>query len=140
MDDAMDARHVFAAQDVVGESIVWDDRNGRLVWVDIIGRRVHALDPASLDHRLWPLGGRPTSIGFCADGGAILGMERHLCSWDWQVTPVPLIEVEPDHPDNRLNKGVVGPDGAFWLGTMLNNINDDDGPRDILAATGQIYR
>ena len=140
MDAAMDATQVFAAQDVVGESLVWDDRNGRLMWVDIIGRRIHALDPATLDHRLWTLDGRPTSIGLRADGGAILGMERHLCTWDWHAKPVPLIEVEPDHPDNRLNEGVVGADGAFWVGTMLNNINDDDSPRDIPTATGQIYR
>jgi len=60
----MDATQVFAAQDVVGEGLVWDDRNGRLMWVDIIGRRIHALDPATLDHRLWTLYGRPTSRGF----------------------------------------------------------------------------
>lgn len=136
----MGARQVFAAQDVVGESLVWDELKGRLVWVDIIGRRIHALDPATLEHRLWPLAGRPTSIGLSADGGAILGMERHLCTWDWQAAPIPVIEVEPDRPDNRLNEGVVGPDGAFWLGTMLNNINEDDSPRDIPAATGRIYR
>lgn len=136
----MDVRQVFAAQDVVGESLVWDDRQGLLIWVDILGRRIHALDPVNLDHRIWQLQGRPTSIGLCADGGAILGMERHLCRWDWQTAPVPLIEVEPDAPDNRLNEGVVGPDGAFWVGTMLNNINDDDSPRDISATTGRIYR
>ena len=140
MGDMMDARQVFAAQDVVGESPVWDDRNGRLVWVDIIGRRIHALDPSTLDHQQWALDGRPTSIGLCVDGGAILGMDRHLCTWDWKDAPIPLMEVEPDHPDNRLNEGVVGPDGAFWVGTMLNNINDDDGPLDIPVATGQIYR
>jgi sugar lactone lactonase YvrE len=67
-------------------------------------------------------------------------MERHLCLWDWQAKPVPLIEVAPSHPDNRLNEGVVGPDDAIWVGTMLKNINDDDSPRDISAATGQIYR
>ena len=136
----MDARLVLAACDVVGESAVWDDRRGRLVWVDIIGRRVHAFDPASHQHQVWPLDGRPTSIGLRADGGAILGMERHICLWDWQGEPVPVAEVEPHLPGNRLNEGVVGPDGAFWVGTMLNNINDDDSPRDIPEATGRIYR
>lgn len=82
----------------------------------------------------------PTSIGLRADGGAILGMERHVCLWDWQGEPVARLEVEPDRPDNRLNEGVVGPDGAFWVGTMLNNINDDDSPRDIPRATGSLYR
>ena len=130
---------VLAAQDVVGESAVWDDRRGRLVWVDIIGRRIHALEPDSGAHQVWRVQGRPTSIGLRDDGGAIVGMERQICRWDWQGEPVPVIEVEPDLPANRLNEGVVGPDGAFWVGTMQNNINDDDSPRDI-AATGRLYR
>ncbi len=133
-------RQVLAAGNIVGESLVWDAARGRLVWVDIIGRSIHALDPASGAHRVWQLMGRPTSIGLCADGGAILGMERHICRWDWEGEPVPLVEVEPDRPANRLNEGVVGPDGAFWVGTMLNNINDDDSPRDVPEATGQIWR
>lgn len=136
----MAVRQVFAAQDMVGESLVRDDARGRLVWVDIIGRRVHAFDTATGDHWLWPLDGRPTSIGLRADGGAILGMERHICAWDWQGQPKPLVEAEPGLPANRLNEGAVGPDGAFWVGTMLNNINDDDSPCDIPFATGRIYR
>lgn len=133
-------RQVLAAGNIVGESLVWDAARGRLVWVDIIGRSIHALDTASGAHRVWRLKERPTSIGLCRDGGAILGMERHICRWDWAGEPVPLIEVEPDRPANRLNEGVVGPDGAFWVGTMLNNINKDGSPRDIPEATGQIWR
>ena len=36
----MDVKLVLAALDVVGESGVWDDRRGRLVWVDNIGQRI----------------------------------------------------------------------------------------------------
>ena len=46
----MTARLVFDAKDTVGESLVWDDHRNRLVWVDIIGRRVHALDPDTGAH------------------------------------------------------------------------------------------
>ena len=130
---------VLAAEDVVGESIVWDSGRKRLVWVDIIGRRIHGLDPITGAHQIWPVAGRPTSIGLCSDGKAILGFERHICIWDWQGPPVPLVEVEPEQPGNRLNEGVVGPDGAYWVGTMQNNINDDDSPRDITSATGAIH-
>lgn len=136
----MTARLVLGVADSVGESIVWDEARRRLAWVDIIGRRVHALDPASGDHRIWRFAGRPTSIGLRADGGAIVGMERNICLWDWEGEPVPVCEVEPDAPDNRLNEGVVGPDGGFWVGTMLNNIAADDSPRDAAEATGRLYR
>jgi sugar lactone lactonase YvrE len=136
----MTARLVFDARDIVGESLLWDDARARLVWVDIIGRRVHALDPATGAHQLWPMPFRPTSLGLCADGSALIASERHICRWDWAGDPVPLIEVEPDLPRNRLNEGAVGPDGAFWVGTMHQNIADDDSPADIPAATGHIYR
>ena len=136
----MTARMVLAAGDVVGESLIWDDERHRLVWVDIVRRRIRALDPATGVHRLWATQGRPTSIGLAADGSAILGMERHICRWNWEGEPEPLVEVEPDAPANRLNEGVVGPDGAFWLGTMMNNIADDDSPMDITQPTGRLYR
>lgn len=136
----MEARLVVSAGDIVGESLVWDDRRGRLAWVDIIGRRIHSLDPETGEHRIWPLKARPTSLALRADGGALLGTERHICRWDWDGEPEPLVEVEPDRPTNRLNEGAVGPDGAFWVGTMHQNIRGDDGPTEIPGPTGRLYR
>jgi sugar lactone lactonase YvrE len=134
------AELVLAAEDVVGESLLWDERRRCLAWVDIVGRRIHAFDPATGEHRIWNIGPRPTSLALCADGGALIGTERHICRWDWQGEPESLVEVEPDLPDNRLNEGAVGPDGAFWVGTMHQNIRDDGGPGEIPAATGRLYR
>ncbi len=136
----MDAELVHDARNIVGESLVWDDRRRRLVWVDIIGRSIHAFEPETRRHEIWEIGRRVTSIGLRADGGAIVGLERHIAFWDWEGPVEPLVEVEPDMPRNRLNEGVVGPDGAFWVGTMHNNIADDDSPLDIPEATGSIYR
>lgn len=136
----MDAALAFAAEDVVGESPVWDDRRACLVWVDIVGRRIHRLDPATGAHEAWPTPARVTSIGLRADGGAIVGLERQIALWDWGGPFRTICEVEPDLPANRLNEGVVGPDGAFWFGTMQNNIAADDSPGAITAATGRLYR
>lgn len=136
----MTGRLLFDAKDIVGESLVWDDRRSRLVWVDIIGRRVHALDPETGAHRVWPMPFRPTSISLREDGDAMLCSERHICRWDWDRDPVPLVEVEPDLPMNRLNEGAVGPDGALWVGSMHQNIAEDDSPAEIPAATGRLYR
>lgn len=128
------------ARNIVGESIVWDERRNRLVWVDIIGRRIHALSPDTGLHRVWNVAGRPTSIGLRKDGGAIVGMERHVCLWDWEGEPMQVCEVEPALPGNRLNEGAVGPDGCFWIGTMQNNIAEDDSPLDITQSVGHLYR
>ncbi|EYD75405.1 Gluconolactonase [Rubellimicrobium mesophilum DSM 19309] len=136
----MAAELALASGDIVGESLVWDDRRGRLVWVDIIGRRIQTFDPATGEHRVWPIAIRPTSLALGEDGSALVGSERHVCHWAWDGEPEPLVEVEPDLPDNRLNEGAVGPDGAMWVGTMHQNIRDDDGPEEIPAATGRLYR
>lgn len=131
---------IHDARNIVGESAVWDDRRGRLVWVDIIGRRIHALDPESREHQSSETPGRVTSIGLHADGSAIVGLERHIALWDWTGPFKTICEVEPDMPDNRLNEGAVGPDGAYWVGTMQNNIGPDDGPREITRDSGRLWR
>lgn len=136
----MTARLIFPAADVVGESLVWDDRQGCLLWVDIIGRRIHRLDPATGAHETWQTPGRVTSVGLRKDGGAIVGLERHVAFWDWNDDFRIICEVEPDLPGNRLNEGAVGPDGAYWIGTMQNNIGPDDGPAPIEGARGAIWR
>lgn len=134
------AELILAAEDTVGESLVWDDRRNILAWVDIIGRRIHRLDPATGAHEVWPTPGRVTSIGLREDGGAIVGLERRVALWDWSGSFRTLCDVETGLSGNRLNEGVVGPDGAYWLGTMQNNIAEDDSPMEMTAATGQLYR
>ncbi len=99
-----DSPIVFRGRRCGGRKPVVDDRRGRLTWVDIIGRRVHALDPETGEHRLWPMPFRPTSLSLCENGDALVCSERHVCRWDWQSAPRPLIEVEPDLPMNRAER------------------------------------
>ncbi len=131
---------LIAARDVVGESIVWDDRAGALVWVDIGGRRIHRLEVASGAHRIWPVGYFPTSIGLRQDGGAVVGRTRDVVLWDWEGEGRVLATPEPDWPGNRLNEGKVAPDGSFWVGTMANNLALDGSPVAQAGETGRLYR
>jgi len=131
---------LVAARDVVGESIVWDDRIGALVWVDIGGRRIHRLTVTTGEHRIWPVGFFPTSIGLRQDGGAILGRTRDVVLWDWEGEGQVLATPEPDWPGNRLNEGKVAPDGSFWVGTMANNLGLDGSPVAQAGETGRLYR
>jgi len=131
---------VIAAENIVGESVVWDDRSNTLYWVDIINQKIHSYVPATRAHKTWRTADLVTSIGLREDGGAIVGFKKQLMLWNYDECFVPLAEIEPESPDNRLNEGVVGPDGAFWVGTMQNNINADGTPKDITASTGRLYR
>jgi sugar lactone lactonase YvrE len=131
---------LFDARDVVGESLIWDDRRDRLVWIDIIGRRIHRLDPLTLAHESWETPDLVTSIGLRADGGVIVGLKNAIALWDFGGPFRTIATIEPDRPGIRLNEGVVAPDGSFWVGTMANNIGPDDAPIAIAADEGQLYR
>ena len=80
-------------------------------------------------HEVWPAPDFPTSIGLRADGGAIVGLRDRVALWDYGGEFRTLAIIEPDLPDNRLNEGRVGPDGAFWVGTMQNNLHPDGAPK-----------
>jgi sugar lactone lactonase YvrE len=131
---------LIACGDVVGESALWCPRSGRLFWVDIIGRRIHALTPVTGQHQTWATPEIATSIGLREDGGAVVGLRRHVAYWDYDDHFDLLAVIEPDLPGNRLNEGKVGPDGAFWVGTMQNNIGADGQPIAINQSSGAYYR
>jgi len=140
MESALRIRRLRCDGNIVGESPVWCERTQRLFWVDICGRTIHALHPVSGEHSEWATSDLVTSIGLRSDGGAIVGRERDLALWDFEKTFVSLGEVEPDLPDNRLNEGRVGPDGAYWVGTMQNNLQPDGSARSMNRTSGGFYR
>jgi sugar lactone lactonase YvrE len=131
---------VLDVADVVGESLVYDDRRDALLWVDIGGKRIHRLFLGNGRHESWSAPDFPTSIGLRADGGAVVGLRDRVALWDYGVEFRTLSVVEPDLPDNRLNEGRVGPDGAFWVGTMQNNLHTDGSPKDMTRDSGAVYR
>jgi sugar lactone lactonase YvrE len=136
----MTAAQVLDSKDIVGESLVYDERRNALLWVDIGRKRIHRLFLSDRRHELWPTPDFPTSIGLRVDGGAIVGLRDRVVLWDYGEEFRTLAVVEPDLPDNRLNEGRVGPDGAFWVGTMQNNLHPDGSPKDITRDSGAVYR
>ncbi|MEA3061387.1 MAG: xylono,5-lactonase [Sphingomonadales bacterium] len=126
----MTVRNVWDVQAELGEGPVWAD--GALWFVDIKRRKVHRYDPASAGRRSWD---SPEQVGFIVPaegGGFVAGLQSGLHRFDPASGAfVPIAEVEPDRPDNRLNDGVVDPSGRLWFGTM------DNGEK---AKTGAFYR
>lgn len=134
------AQLVLDARNIVGESLIWDDRNGCLLWVDIINKQIHRFEPESKIHITRSAPDFVTSIGLREDNRFVVGLTKDIVIWDGDTGFDEFVTVEPDMPGNRLNEGVVGPDGAFYVGTMQNNIAPDGSPVDVTASTGCIYR
>lgn len=131
---------VLDAKNIVGESIIYDERRETLFWVDIIAKQINSLHLPSEQHRSWQTPSLATSIGLRRDGGYIVGLEKTVVLWDGDQDFQHFVHIEPDLPDNRLNEGVIGPDGCLWVGTMQNNVNPDGSPKDMTASTGRLYR
>jgi len=136
----MTAELILACHDVVGESPLWVAAEAALYWVDIVGSRIHRFEPSSGRHDLWATPEYPTSIGLRADGGFIVGLRNRVVLWvpdgPFETFAVP----EPGNVGNRLNEGMVAPDGSFWVGTMAENIGPDGAPQKMTGTTGRLYR
>lgn len=103
----------------VGESPVWDAANGRLYWCDIPAGAIHALDIATGDRKLWEFGEPVPSLGLAKDGKLVVALRNDVVVFDPATgARKHVARIEHAKPDMRLNDGKVGPDGAFWVGSM----------------------
>lgn len=104
---------------ILGEGPVWDPRKQQLFWVDIEGCRLHKYHPETGKHETWNFEEMIGAAVPAADGTLLLAMEKGLTSFAMetsQVTSLGVLENSKDHL--RFNDGKIGPDGAFWIGTM----------------------
>ncbi|CAD0215047.1 6-deoxy-6-sulfogluconolactonase [Rhizobium rhizogenes] len=106
----------------LAESPVWDERRQVLFWCDILGRTVRsaAIEPGL--YREWAFPHTVSSLGLCRNGDLIVacGMDIVILDPDSGETRLLHSLPSPDGIPCRLNDGRIGPDGAFWVGTMHN--------------------
>ncbi|MCP5366393.1 MAG: SMP-30/gluconolactonase/LRE family protein [Hyphomicrobiales bacterium] len=123
---------VLQNPDTLGESPLWDHRERRLLWIDSLGRRIHALDPATGHRRAWEMPDRIGSIALRRKGGLVAGLRSgfHFVDLDKGVV-TPIGDPEPDLPDTRLNDGKCDRQGRFWCGSMNEGF---------AAANASLYR
>lgn len=107
---------------VLGESIVWDDRTGELVWVDIERGRLERSGGAS-GRRTTRLRERIGAVGLRASEGFVAAFASRLALLDGAGQEIRnLAPVEDDLGSTRLNDGRVDRQGRFVCGGM------DEGP------------
>lgn len=103
----------------VGESPVWDAVRQRLLWCDIPAGVIHALEPASGARASWNFGEPVPSFGLARHGRLVVALRNDVMLFDPQSGRRELVaSVTHAKPAMRLNDGKVGPDGAFWVGSM----------------------
>ncbi|QNE73824.1 SMP-30/gluconolactonase/LRE family protein [Streptomyces finlayi] len=128
----------------LGEGPTWDDAADRLIWVDILGSRVHTYAPGTGRRTVMATGQHVGAAKPRAGGGLVVNLRDGIGLYDadgafsWLVhDPV---------PGRRGNDAAVAPDGALWAGTMrydedetggsLTRITGDGTARDALGVVG----
>lgn len=121
----------------VGEAPTWDERRNALWYVDIFGKTLHRWDLAPGKAAHWTFPTEVCSLGIAKSGRLLVALRDTVGLFDPDREDFAEIAgVERDKPPTRLNDGKVGPDGAFWVGTM----NDSEDPEETTNASNALYR
>ncbi|MEV5971528.1 SMP-30/gluconolactonase/LRE family protein [Streptomyces sp. NPDC051921] len=120
----------------LGEGPTWDPASGRLVWVDILGSRVHTYDPASGLRTVLATEQHVGAAKPRAKGGLVVNLRDGVGVYDahgafgWlHRAPV---------PGRRGNDAAVAPDGALWVGTMRYDEASGGGSLSRVAPDGTV--
>jgi len=110
---------VVDCHNTLGEAPLWDVRGQALWWADILGRRLHRLDPATGTVRHWEMPERIASFALREQGGFVVAFASGIALYDLDSGQCDWIARPEAHvPGNRFNEGKVDGMGRFWVGTM----------------------
>lgn len=120
---------------LIGEGPVWEEPEQTLLFVDIIGKKIHRWSPAT--NQIQTVETADT-VGFAVprrSGGYVAGVGRSIVAVDWSTQAMTsLVEVDEDKPNNRLNDGKVDPIGRLLAGTM-----EAEQKLDVKSQQGSLY-
>lgn len=120
---------VLDVKTILGEGPLWDTEQERLYWIDSHGGRVFRATADGRELRSWLVPAAIGSMALTRDGSsAVTALATGLHVLDFSTGEVsPVIDPEPDLPDNRLNDGKVDRRGRFVFGSMDTQENDKSG-------------
>lgn len=123
----------------LGEGPTWC--GDRLLHVDILGGKVHALNPVTRERWSLPVDGGEVSAAVPrADGGIVIAIEHELISFDRDGNRETLAIVEDHLPTNRFNDCRCDRAGRLWAGTMSRERVPGTAALYCLEAGGPIRR
>lgn len=126
--DLQDIHCVVQCADILGEVPLWCERSEKLWWVDVRRPAIQSYDPANGAHAAFrlPDGMLAGSIALRRSGGFLLATNSGFYTYDplGGIPPQPLMNPEPDKPENRLNDGKCDRRGRFWVGSMCDKRRD----------------
>jgi len=118
----------------LGEGPIWDDRNGRLYWVDIVGGVINVLTASSSSSRRIEVGEHVGCVALTARSDILVGALRSGWYWiDVETGAKQLIAASPAGAGCRFNDGAVDRAGRLWVGTLEDSETSPVGELYLLA-------
>ena len=106
---------------LLGESPVWDARCQQLIWVDILGMKVHTYSPAKNSTRTVSTEVQVGCVGLVENqpGTLVAGTREGIGFLNADTgLYTKITDPERHKPANRFNDGKVDPQGRFIVGSM----------------------
>ncbi len=104
---------------LLGEGPVWDIKNERILWIDILRGDIHEFYPATQQFKTFNTGKLIGCIALCKKGGLIAALNDGFALINIENKQIEYIQNPEAHlPENRFNDGKCDPMGRFWAGTM----------------------
>jgi sugar lactone lactonase YvrE len=126
------AQPILGARASLGEGALWHAPTQTLYWVDILGQKVFAYDPATGENRSTEVGSDVGTVVVRKAGGLMVGLREGFAWVEPESGQVQLLApIAHSAPDERLNDGKCDPAGRFWAGTIASR----DG-----RGVGRLYR
>jgi sugar lactone lactonase YvrE len=110
----------------LGEGPTWDAAAARLLWVDILGSRVHTYDPRTGRRTVMVTEQHVGAAKPRAGGGVVVNLRDGIGSYDADGSRFRWLHHDPV-PGRRGNDAAVAPDGSLWAGTMRYDEAKDGG-------------
>lgn len=128
------------AQATLGEGPTWDAAASRLIWIDILGSRVHTYDPSTGRRTVMATEQHVGAAKPRAGGGLVLNLRDGVALYDDEgadpATGFRWLHHEPT-PGRRANDAAVAPDGSLWAGTMRYDEAPGGGTLSRLTGVGE---
>ncbi|MGV9450912.1 SMP-30/gluconolactonase/LRE family protein [Streptomyces sp. NPDC003635] len=124
------------AEAALGEGPTWDPVTGKLIWIDILGARIHSYDPATGRRAIRTTDQHIGAVKPREGGGLVLNLRDGVAvldpddSFRW-------LHHEPV-PGRRANDAAVAPDGSLWAGTMRYDEAPGGGTLSRISADGPV--
>ncbi|XP_058514552.1 regucalcin isoform X1 [Ochotona princeps] len=119
-----------------GESPVWEESSGSLLFVDIPGKKLCRWNPLTKAVQRMTVEAPVSSVALRQSGGYVATIGTRFCTVNLQdQSVVTLATVDKDKKNNRFNDGKVDPAGRFFAGTMA----EETAPAVLERHQGSLY-